>query len=92
MLGQKKQQDLRMVSATQSTLCEPMRRVIASVPDFHSRKPCLKELIEPLMAERADYRALEVFARNLVAGWWSWGDECTKFNEESFWEASTEEE
>ncbi|KAF1821628.1 MT-A70-domain-containing protein [Dissoconium aciculare CBS 342.82] len=55
-------------------------RTIISVPDLHSRKPCLKELIEPLMPDATNYRALEIFARNLVAGWWSWGDECIKFN------------
>lgn len=56
------------------------RKAIMAVPDFHSRKPCLKELIEPLMPDAREYRALEVFARHLVAGWWSWGNECTKFN------------
>jgi N6-adenosine-specific RNA methylase IME4 len=58
---------------------EVKRRVIIAVPDTHSRKPCLKELLKPLMPE--SYRALEVFARNLTAGWWSWGDEVLKFNE-----------
>ncbi|KAF1347983.1 MT-A70-domain-containing protein [Delphinella strobiligena] len=60
------------------------RRVIAAVPDLHSRKPCLKELIEPLMLNPS-YRALEVFARYLVAGWWSWGNEVLKFNHEKYW-------
>lgn len=60
------------------------RRVIAGVPDLHSRKPCLKELIEPLMP-KPSYRALEVFARYLVAGWWSWGNEVLKFNHEQYW-------
>jgi N6-adenosine-specific RNA methylase IME4 len=55
------------------------RRVIIAVPDIHSRKPCLKELLKPLLPE--NYRALEIFARNLTAGWWSWGDEVLKFNE-----------
>jgi N6-adenosine-specific RNA methylase IME4 len=55
-------------------------RTIISVPDLHSRKPCLKELIEPLMPDATNYRALEIFARNLVTGWWSWGNECIKFN------------
>lgn len=63
----------------------PLRRVIVGVPDLHSRKPCLKELIEPMMAQKDAYRALEVFARHLVAGWVSWGNECTKFNAKSNW-------
>lgn len=60
---------------------EVKRRVIIAVPGMHSRKPCLNELLKPLMPQK--YRALEVFARNLTAGWWSWGDEVLKFNEES---------
>ncbi|GAB7355953.1 hypothetical protein MBLNU459_g6585t1 [Dothideomycetes sp. NU459] len=58
------------------------RRVIAGVPDLHSRKPCLKELLEKLVSDPAQYRALEIFARYLVAGWWSWGNEAIKFNHE----------
>lgn len=61
------------------------RRFICGVPDLHSRKPSLKELIEPLMPDRCSYRALEIFARNLTAGWWSWGDEVLKFNWEDNW-------
>jgi len=61
------------------------RKVIVSVPDMHSRKPCLKFLFAPLLRDPNTYRALEVFARHLVAGWWSWGDECIKFNSEAHW-------
>jgi N6-adenosine-specific RNA methylase IME4 len=62
------------------------KRVLASVPDLHSRKPCLKELFETLIHDPRSYRALEVFARYLVAGWWSWGDECIKFNGKQYWQ------
>ena len=63
------------------------RRVIAGVPDLHSRKPCLKALVESIfMSDKKDYRALEVFARYLVSGWWSWGNECLKFNWEGSWQ------
>ncbi|KAL8685367.1 MAG: hypothetical protein Q9224_005845 [Gallowayella concinna] len=68
-------------TATQCTT----KRLIVSVPDIHSRKPCLKEIIEPMMRDRTNYRALEVFARNLTAGWWSWGDEVLKYNWEGYW-------
>ncbi|KAL8944352.1 MAG: hypothetical protein Q9216_000537 [Gyalolechia sp. 2 TL-2023] len=61
------------------------KRLIIGVPDIHSRKPCLKNLIEPLMANRSSYRALEIFARNLTAGWWSWGDEVLKYNWDAYW-------
>jgi len=59
------------------------RRVIIAVPDVHSRKPCLKNLIESYLPR--PYRALEIFARNLTAGWWSWGDEVLKFQHETYW-------
>lgn len=61
------------------------RKVIIGVPDLHSRKPCLKSLVEPMMPNAESYNALEVFARHLVAGWTSWGDECIKFNWDGYW-------
>lgn len=69
--------------ATEATAIK--RRVIVGVPDLHSRKPCLKSLIEPYMPDQKNYRALEIFARYLVAGWWSWGDEVLKFSWDSCW-------
>ncbi|KAI4136233.1 MAG: hypothetical protein LQ341_005762 [Variospora aurantia] len=60
-------------------------RVMVGVPDLHSRKPCVKTLIEPMMKDSSNYRALEVFARNLTAGWWSWGDEVLQYNWEKYW-------
>ncbi|KAI4178206.1 MAG: hypothetical protein L6R41_008489 [Letrouitia leprolyta] len=68
---------------------EPSKnRLMIGVPDIHSRKPCLKALVEPMMPNRSSYRALEIFARNLTAGWWSWGDEVLKYNWESYWAQS----
>ena len=61
------------------------RRIIIAVADLHSRKPCLKQLIDSLIYDRHDYRALEIFARHLISGWWSWGDEVLKFNWEGCW-------
>lgn len=61
------------------------KRLIVGVPDLHSRKPCLKALIEPMMRDKSTYRALEIFARHLTAGWWSWGDEVLKYNWEGHW-------
>ena len=66
------------------------RRLIFGVPDLHSRKPCLRELIEPLMPDPANYRALEVFARNMTAGWFAWGDEALKFNWTGHWSKKAE--
>lgn len=62
---------------------EIRRRIIVAVPDLHSRKPHLKTLVEPFLPRT--YRALEVFARNLTAGWCSWGDEVLKHNWEGHW-------
>ncbi|KAL8888791.1 MAG: hypothetical protein Q9192_006118 [Flavoplaca navasiana] len=68
------------------------KRLIVGVPDLHSRKPCLKEIIEPMMKHRLSYRALEIFARNLTAGWWSWGNEVLKYNWKGYWTAGDMED
>jgi len=62
-----------------------VRRVLAAVPDLHSRKPNLKCLLEQHLPIPPHYEALELFARSLTAGWWSWGDEVLKFQHESQW-------
>lgn len=61
------------------------RRILVAVPGHHSQKPSLKEFIEPLFANATKYRALEIFARNLTAGWFSYGDEVLKYNWEGNW-------
>ena len=62
------------------------RRVVVAVPDLHSRKPNLKGLVEMLLIpERTEYRGLEVFARNLTAHWWAWGDEVLIYNDAQAW-------
>ncbi|PVH98800.1 MT-A70-domain-containing protein [Periconia macrospinosa] len=61
------------------------RKVIAAVPDVHSRKPCLKALLEEYMPDKDDYSALEVFSRYLVSGWTSWGNEVLKYNNDQYW-------
>ena len=63
-----------------------VRRVVVGVPSLHSQKPHLKELIGQLLPDNTtDYRVFEIFARNLTAGWWAWGDEVLKFNDETAW-------
>ncbi|KAJ3568725.1 hypothetical protein NPX13_g6319 [Xylaria arbuscula] len=59
------------------------RRVILGVPDVHSRKPSLRGLFEDILPK--DYVGLELFARNLTAGWWSWGNEVLFFQEGHHW-------
>ncbi|UKZ59604.1 uncharacterized protein TrAtP1_000905 [Trichoderma atroviride] len=58
-------------------------RVILAVPDVHSRKPNLRRLFEEYLGQ--DYTALEVFARNLTSGWWSWGDQVLQFQAPEHW-------
>lgn len=58
-------------------------KVIVSVPDIHSRKPNLKRVFEEVLPR--GYTALEMFARNLTAGWWGWGDEVMKFQGGEYW-------
>lgn len=52
--------------------------VVAAVPPAaHSRKPHLGPLLLPLLPPQA--RCLELFARELHAGWTSWGNEVLWF-------------
>ncbi|PTB62914.1 MT-A70-domain-containing protein, partial [Trichoderma citrinoviride] len=65
-------------------------RVIVAVPDVHSRKPNLRALFGDVFGEgdgeeEEEYRGLEVFARNLTAGWWSWGDQVLHFQGAEHW-------
>jgi N6-adenosine-specific RNA methylase IME4 len=67
-----------------STVGEVKRRILVGVPDLHSRKPNLKSVFEQVM-NKEKYEALEIFARNLTAGWWAWGDEALKFQSAEYW-------
>ena len=61
------------------------RRILAAVPDFHSRKPKLMELFFKVFPSLTFDYALEVFARDLCAGWWSWGDDVLKYANRTAW-------
>ncbi|KAK3990069.1 MT-A70-domain-containing protein [Cladorrhinum sp. PSN332] len=67
-------------------------KVIIGVPDLHSRKPNLRKVFEEeeALLEKG-YQGLEVFARNLTADWWGWGDECLKFQGREWWIEEGEE-
>ncbi|KAI1130487.1 MT-A70-domain-containing protein [Nemania abortiva] len=58
-------------------------KVILGVPDIHSRKPNLRGLFQNILPQ--DYIGLEIFARNLTAGWWSWGNEALFFQQGHHW-------
>ncbi|KAK7981622.1 hypothetical protein PG996_009313 [Apiospora saccharicola] len=66
-----------------STKIGPERKVIFGVPDLHSRKPNLKQLFAGILP--TDYVGLEVFARHMTAGWWSWGDQVLIFQQRHHW-------
>ncbi|KAI9646846.1 hypothetical protein NHQ30_004846 [Ciborinia camelliae] len=78
------------------------RRVIIGVPDLHSRKPNLRYLFRQLLEgynrndnhnhDYSNYMGLEIFARNLTAGWWGWGNEVAKFQMDDFWVGEEEGE
>ena len=74
------------IGKAQSVRKDAVRRVIAAVPDLHSRKPNMKGLIDNLlMSPDKGYRTLEIFARNLATGVFSWGDEVLKYNDDQAW-------
>ncbi|KAF3918057.1 hypothetical protein ABW21_db0205640 [Orbilia brochopaga] len=58
-------------------------KAIFAMPDIHSRKPCLKGLVEPYLPPEP--RCAEIFARNLTEGWFSWGNEVLKGNWRGCW-------
>ncbi|KAK0391301.1 hypothetical protein NLU13_0802 [Sarocladium strictum] len=58
-------------------------RVLIAVPDVHSRKPSLRGVFEEILGQ--EYIGLEVFARNLTAGWWAWGNEVLRFQGIEHW-------
>jgi N6-adenosine-specific RNA methylase IME4 len=66
----------------------PERRMLVSVPSrYHSRKPFLGPLLEPYLPtleEGQERCRVEMFARNLLPGWTSWGNEVLKFNETAY--------
>ncbi|KAI9098641.1 MT-A70-domain-containing protein [Phlyctochytrium arcticum] len=58
----------------------PAKRIICSVPSLHhSRKPLLDTILQPYLPP-TNPKKLEMFARNLMPGWTSWGNEVLKFN------------
>ena len=52
--------------------------MIMSIPSSqHSRKPPLNAILAPYLPK--NFRGLEIFARNLLPGWTSFGNEVLKF-------------
>ncbi|KAJ3383805.1 Methyltransferase-like protein 4 [Lobulomyces angularis] len=62
----------------------PYHLGIVSVPGKHSRKPNLSDIFNKYFSSD-DVNKLEMFARNLTEGYTSWGNECLKFNNLSYY-------
>lgn len=71
----------------QSVIDIPRERVLCSLPcSIHSRKPTLHEILRPYVRNTAS--CLELFARSLIPGWTSWGNETIRFqNTKYFFES-----
>ncbi|KAI9787251.1 MAG: hypothetical protein M1839_003489 [Geoglossum umbratile] len=63
----------------------PKRRILISVPDLHSRKPHLGEMLAEAGFVAECGSVLEVFGRCLTRGWWAWGDEVVRGNWVGCW-------
>ncbi|KAJ3221598.1 Methyltransferase-like protein 4 [Clydaea vesicula] len=63
----------------------PYHLGIVSVPGKHSRKPNLSDIFNKYFSSDDDVNKLEMFARNLTEGYTSWGNECLKFNNLSYY-------
>ena len=65
------------------------QRVLIGVPDLHSRKPCLKSLVEESLLSKSAAPAqtwgIEVFGRYCVAEWMTIGDQAILFNRDDQW-------
>lgn len=58
----------------------PRHLVVVSVPGAHSRKPPVGMILQSLLRTN-NLKCLEMFARSLMPGWTSWGNEVLKFQE-----------
>ncbi|KAJ3196727.1 Methyltransferase-like protein 4 [Irineochytrium annulatum] len=66
----------------------PEERAVVSIPSaVHSQKPVLDSILSKYL--KPDARKLELFARNALPGWTSWGNETLKYNDEMFMEIKT---
>ncbi|KAK8777553.1 hypothetical protein V5799_029102 [Amblyomma americanum] len=73
-----------------SSASVPRDKVFVSVPScVHSHKPPLSELVRPYLRDGAE--CMELFARYLVPGWTSVGNEVLKLQHDSFYEPTSHE-
>ncbi|GAB4835874.1 hypothetical protein Ancab_000792 [Ancistrocladus abbreviatus] len=65
-------------------LKEKENRVIISIPGDYSRKPPVGELLLEYVPGPRPARCIELFAREMMAGWTSWGNEPLHFQESRY--------
>eukprot|EP00268_Persea_americana_P042100 TRINITY_DN4208_c1_g1_i8.p1 TRINITY_DN4208_c1_g1~~TRINITY_DN4208_c1_g1_i8.p1 ORF type:complete len:426 (-),score=64.60 TRINITY_DN4208_c1_g1_i8:198-1475(-) len=59
-------------------------QVIISIPGDHSRKPPIGKLLLDYIPGPKPARCIELFARELTAGWTSWGNEPLRFQDSGY--------
>ncbi|KAL7751509.1 hypothetical protein RI367_002972 [Sorochytrium milnesiophthora] len=66
---------------------QAVRTVVACPSLHHSRKPGIHGLLQDMYRELFDDVAVpvELFARHLVSGWSSWGNEAIRFQNARYW-------
>lgn len=62
----------------------PDNQVFISVPGDYSRKPPIGELLLDYVPGPKPARCIELFAREMIAGWTSWGNEPLHFQDSRF--------
>ncbi|XP_034676886.1 methyltransferase-like protein 2 isoform X2 [Vitis riparia] len=65
-------------------------QVIISIPGDYSRKPPIGELLMEYVPELKPARCIELFAREMQAGWISWGNEPLHFQELRYFRGTRE--
>ncbi|KAK1435419.1 hypothetical protein QVD17_01182 [Tagetes erecta] len=64
--------------------CIPDCQVFLSIPGDYSRKPPIGEILRENIPGLEPSRCLELFARELIGGWTSWGNEPLRFQDSRY--------
>ncbi|KAL3629545.1 hypothetical protein CASFOL_026767 [Castilleja foliolosa] len=59
----------------------PDNQVVISVPGDYSRKPPIGEVLMEYVPGRKPARCIELFSREMISGWTSWGNEPLRFQD-----------
>ncbi|XP_076954746.1 methyltransferase-like protein 2 [Bidens hawaiensis] len=62
----------------------PNHQVFISIPGDYSRKPPIGEMLREYIPGLEPARCLELFARELLGGWTSWGNEPLRFQDSRY--------